>query len=309
MQETRCKCSTSTKGGSWLCSVATPLADKTNRNHLRKASNKTDATALTSISRLEKDLVEYWAALPTVTYCRDLAPDGPLFRFNIHLALTYHLARTFIGRVFVLSVPHASDRYAPPVNDITASLVSGCVQSALDIVELCQRLEDEIGLARASYTEYTSCRAALLVILAQRLHQRSARLARASKQGIRLLKQMSVGFYSDHTDEPAIEAMELAIRRLDTGTEKQNSEERSEPGASAYDQFRAWALLWKNEGSGPTNLPQPSPNTLATEVAGPLKTPSTSNFAPLPDFGWDMYSPSMPLEISDFAFLLDDSRQ
>jgi hypothetical protein len=304
-------------GALRLLAISISLADTCDRSYMRKAPRRSRASILASVSQLKQDLVEYWNSLPVTKSCRNLTPGGPLFRLNIHLALTYHLAHVFIGRVFLFTSPGSSDEYTPPAYDtsdssaIRTALVSGCIQSALDILDLCQTLQDEAGLARASYTEFTSCRAALLVILAQRIHEQSARLRRASEQGIKLLKFMSVGFYAANADKSVIEAMETAIRRLDDRSRDQNVGKAGCSGTagSAYDQFRNWALLWKNEGAGPTDSANPFSSTLSTDSSATVETPNFSNMSLTQNLGWDMYSPSLPFEVGEFAFMPDINNQ
>ena len=119
---------------------------------------------------------------------------------------------------------------------------------------------------------------------------------------------MSVGFYADHTDKPAMEAMEMAVRRLDSGSEDKRVENTNEVGAavSAYDQFRTWALLWKNEGGRPTDEAQFLSDNLSAGISAAPETRTFSDLTPLQDTGWGMYSPSFPLEFSDFTFIPDD---
>ena len=105
-------------------------------------------------------------------------------------------------------------------------------------------LQDPVGLARASYTEFTTCQAALLVILAQRVCELDSCLEIASTKGIGLIKYMALGLYTASSDKSAIQAMQIAIERLD----HQRVEKSSESG-SAYDRFREWAMLWEREGS------------------------------------------------------------
>ena len=105
-------------------------------------------------------------------------------------------------------------------------------------------LQDTVGLARASYTEFTTCQAALLMILAQRVCERSSCLKNASIKGIELLKHMAIGLYTASSDKSAIQAVQIAIERLDNQRAEKSGELRS-----AYDQFREWAMLWRREGT------------------------------------------------------------
>ncbi|KIV85959.1 hypothetical protein PV11_01607 [Exophiala sideris] len=283
------------------------------RSLWRKTMKRTTASgsSLDSIWRLKQDLHCYWQSLPSGTRCRDLTPHRQLFRLNTHLALTYHLAHIFIGRTFIFSFPQGSATVTPTStqeqtrhssSELRDDLVNGSIQSALSVVDLCQTLKNEGLLARASYTEFTTCWAALLVILAQRMHEPSARLRMASEQGLKLIKSMSLGIYGASAEKMAIEAMETALRRLDEGatTHQQGNPIRGNPVASSYDQFRSWAMLWKNESGdvmhpSPSNVPVPP-----TELPVSLDAADFANLEPLQDLGWDMYSPSFPFEFGDF---------
>jgi hypothetical protein len=129
------------------------------------------------------------------------------------------------------------------------------VEAALEIIDLCRLLRDETGLARASFTEFSSCRAALLVILAQGLTKRTERLGAALEQGISLIKIMSMGVGSARSAVSVIEALERAIRRLEAWSETQPEIPNGGTVESAYDRFKNWEMLWK---AGPI-----SPSTLA----------------------------------------------
>lgn len=220
---------------------------------------------LERLLNLRKHLVDWWSTLPEEITCRDLNPGGPLFRSNVHLKLDYCLTRVFIGRPFLFSNIKALSQtpsQATPLKGASglaknrATLVTDCVEAALEIIDLCRLLRDETGLARASFTEFSSCRAALLVILAQGLTKRTERLGAALEQGISLIKIMSMGVGSARSAVSVIEALERAIRRLEAWSETQ-PEEMSNGGMveSAYDRFKNWEMLWK---AGPI-----SPSTLA----------------------------------------------
>ena len=104
-------------------------------------------------------------------------------------------------------------------------------------------LQDTVGLASASYTEFTTCQAALLVILAQRVCERNSCVEIASIKGIELNKHMGLGLYTASSDKSAIQAMQVAIERPDHQRVEKSGESRS-----AYDQLLEWAMLWKREG-------------------------------------------------------------
>lgn len=125
-----------------------------------------------------------------------------------------------------------------------STLVTDCVEAALEIIDLCRLLRDETGLARASFTEFSSCRAALLVILAQSLTKRTERLREALQKGMGLIKIMSMGVGSARSAVSVIEALERAISRLEEYSASQGAGQ-SGSHESAYDRFKNWEMLWK----------------------------------------------------------------
>lgn len=180
-------------------------------------------------------------------------------------------------------------------------MVPSCVQNAIDIIELCQMLQDDAGLARASYTEFTSCRAALLVILAQRMQERSNRLRRASEQGLKLLKHMSLGFYSADAEKSQMEAMETAIRRLDHSNRDAGLHKAgpTETAGLAYHHFRNWVMLWKSEGSQQSGRGSPQSSAANTELQTHFDASIIPTLSQSQGTGWDMYLSHSEFELED----------
>ncbi|KAK7423666.1 hypothetical protein QQX98_000856 [Neonectria punicea] len=205
-------------------------ADKTRRGSLWK-----------HLLKLKERLTSYWESLPEDTVCRDLDPERPLFRSNIHLALTYHLVHIFIGRSFIfketgLRAGEPGTAEWPGVRD---ELIDDCVKSAMSTIDLCQLLQDEAGLSKSSYTEFTSCYAAVLAIVGKRIFITSPKLEDASRRGLELLKNMSAGIFSKGSEKRGLEVLEMAVQRLD-GTNRDNPASSNENG---YAEFRNWVAM------------------------------------------------------------------
>lgn len=169
-------------------------------------------------------------------------------------------------------------------------LVADCVEAALEIVDLCRLLRDETGLARASYTEFSSCRAALLVILAQSLTKRTERLRNALTQGMGLIKIMSMGIGSARSAVNVIETLERAIRRLEDWSEIQGpAKEPQDSIDSGYERFKNWEMLWKTGPISPTtgnsslNGEKPHPTLKRKRETTGIEFSSLSNASPLPN--------------------------
>lgn len=241
------------------------------RSLLRRCQKWQQQERLEKLLTQRRQLIEWWATLPEETACRDLNPAGPLFRCNVHLKLDYCLTRIFIGRPFLFSnvkgiMQPSSHKGSIARSKSRSTLVADCVEAALEIVDLCRLLRDETGLARASYTEFSSCRAALLVILAQSLTKRTERLKNALAQGMGLIKIMSMGVGSARSAVNVIVALERAIRRLEDWSESQ-AQSRQDSLDSGYELFKNWEMLWKTGPISPVTSNAPSSTN---NVAGQL---------------------------------------
>ncbi|KAL4782453.1 hypothetical protein BJX76DRAFT_349359 [Aspergillus varians] len=305
---------------------------------LRKCRKTQQQDCLERLLSLRKHLVDWWNTLPEETNCRDLNPTGPLFRSNVHLKLDYCLTRIFLGRPFLFSsmkgFSSATFQFSPMklpsgISKNRSTLVTDCVEAALEIIDLCRLLRDETGLARASFTEFSSCRAALLVILAQSLTKRTDRLREAIQKGMALIKIMSMGVGSARSAVSVIEALERAISRLEEYSASQGA---GPSGAheSAYDRFKNWEMLWKTgplspdmhtfqgqyqpNGSGvQLSSLTPAPDSLnnqtqmqnATIPQSDITTPSDfltpDTFSQMPHIGLDHFVSNLPQELGEFT--------
>lgn len=136
----------------------------------------------------------------------------------------------------------------------------------MSIISLLRILHETTGLARSSYTEFSSCRAALLVMLAQSVNgPQTLELKAAIDVGMQLIRRMAAGNVSTQSETSVIEALETAVRRLHemqhsvlaTQTELEGGaprgrrgkgSEQVDAGKSGYERFREWASLWPPGG-------------------------------------------------------------
>lgn len=151
-----------------------------------------------------------------------------------------------------------------------SELVNDCIQGALDILATLQSLATNTGLCRASYTEFSSARAALLVILAESLNSgMSAELQDGLNRGMNLIRQM-VGGTSSQSEISYIESIEAAIRQLASNADAGNQEPFTAlSSTSAYARFKDWTKsMKKDKGFGSTvELSSFSPISSLTSVA------------------------------------------
>lgn len=203
---------------------------------------------------LKNEVHRWWDDLPTDTFCKDPTPHSTVRRSDAHLKLEFCLVRMFTGRPFI--TPHLRPRTSSstpsssstpePRTDSRSILIADCVDAALSIIDTCKLLRSTIGLARASYTEFSACRAALLVIVTQCLRERTERLREALREGVAMIKVMSAGGESARSEASLIEVFERAVARLDAAAAA-DGEGRGEGGGreSEYARFKQWEMLWK----------------------------------------------------------------
>jgi len=131
--------------------------------------------AFQNMVQLKERLRNYWHSLSEDTFCRDLTPGKPLFRSNLNLFLTYNLVHILIGRSFILDELNINTKDTPSAEwtKLRSELVNDCINSAVTTVHLCQTLHDESSLSKSSYTEFSSCCAAVLALVAKCVSDKS----------------------------------------------------------------------------------------------------------------------------------------
>ncbi|KAI5457063.1 fungal-specific transcription factor domain-containing protein [Mariannaea sp. PMI_226] len=206
---------------------------------LKKADKSKIPTSVKNVLKVKQRLETWWTSLPEETFCRDLTPGKPLFRSNIHLALTYHLAHIFMGRSFIFDdVLKPQEPRGGKWANVRDELIDNCVKSAATSIELCQVLKDEFGLSKSSYTEFTSCCAAVLALVAQRICAKNDTLKDLCNQGLLLLKTMSSGVFAQSCERKGLEILEMALQKLD-GSHKENPS----LNGTGYTEFRNWVAM------------------------------------------------------------------
>lgn len=273
-------------------------------NHLAKASKVIRALRrcqrtrkknyLRQLAATRDQLSSYWDSLPTEIHCRDLGHDGPFFRCNVHIEIYYTTTMIYMGRPFI--IPQASSRSPQPnsgdstiheVPDIVSTLRKDSLSAAFRVIELCQLLQDSVGLARASYTEFNGCRVALLALIAHSIIEPTRKISSALTQGMCLIRQICAGLESARSDVAVIEVLELARQRLHSHT---NAERRQTEDAAGYDQFKEWAKLWR---AGPVDG---SDIFASTDM-----NPTPEQHSPHSGFSFDGFFSSFPNELGEFA--------
>ncbi|KAJ6049207.1 hypothetical protein N7444_005923 [Penicillium canescens] len=273
-------------------------------NHLAKASEVMRSLRRCQKARKKKHLRQlaatrdrlssWWNSLPSETYCRDLTPSGPFFRCNVHLEIMYTTTLIYMGRPFIISQASAGSlnpQSVSPVHevpDIVNTLRRDSLNAALRVIELCQLLQDSVGLARVSYTEFNGCRVALLALIAHSINEPTSTISGALSQGMRLIRQVCAGLESARSEVAVIEALERARQRLhsQTVTEQRGTTDDS----SGYDQFKEWAKLWRGDPLDGSDV------LVSTNLDPPFDEHSPNS---VPSF--DGFFSSFPNELGEFA--------
>ncbi|KAF4995672.1 hypothetical protein FGRMN_4982 [Fusarium graminum] len=201
------------------------------------------AKGFQSIAQLKERLRRYWQSLSEETFCRDLSPGRPLFRSNVHLALTYHLNHILMGRSFILDKLNINTKETSSTEwpELRKQLIEDCTNSATTIVQLCQTLQDQSNLSKSSYTEFTSCCAAVLALVARYISDKNNESKETCKKGMELLRGMSTGVFSTSGEKRTIEGLEAAFDRLNH--EHTGQDESKTLGQDGYLQFRNWVAM------------------------------------------------------------------
>lgn len=302
---------------------------------LRRCPKNLQPTYFERVVDICQTLQTWWSSLPPDI--QNPTPSSPLFRSNAHLKLSLHLTDIFVGRPFIFSHtpgaspgsvsspgtnrrPDTSGSDTPNTTTTTtsrpprsrASLVARAVEAAVSIVALLRTMHEATGLARSSYTEFSSCRAALLVMLARSVDgPQTAELKAAIELGMQLIRRMAAGNVSTQSETSVIEALEIAVRRLmemqaaEQQQQQQNQQNQqrqggggdgvdvaregdeaavqggSRAGAEAeasktgYERFREWASLWpvgSGEAHEETSRGGHARSTASSLALGDLKT-------------------------------------
>jgi hypothetical protein len=286
--------------------------EKTNtsrRSVLKRCHKHEQADSLRRLTSKKNNLLSWWSKLPDTTTNQDANPQNQLLRPNLHLRLEYCLVRMYVGRPFLFS-QHSSTSPSSVVDEngrqstrvsTRSTLMDDCVQAALEVVDICRKLQDNVGLARASYTEFSSCRSALLVIIAQSLHKKTNRLREALQDGMKMIRVMSAGGDSARSEVSLIEAFERAIARMDAfGEVATRQSPQSESGVSGYDRFKDWEQLWKRDPVAPSTIQNHSamPSISESSYSQP-EIPVANSGASF--FGLDNFPYSYPRVLEEFS--------
>ncbi|KAF2630548.1 hypothetical protein BU25DRAFT_387843 [Macroventuria anomochaeta] len=204
-------------------------------SHLRTCTRSEIGTILNRIKRMKTNLRGQWSpprgdAISTSTADQTVQSKS---RAEIHSQLEYCLLNMFIGRPFILAhrqlradvhfkganaVPGPTE--APRTKAAESHvqwefLVQDCVAAAMEVIGICHTLQTGgIGLAKSSYTEYSSCRAALLVLIAYSICYRTNEFSSTLQKGLDAIREMASVGDSARSEVCLLETLEAALHRI-----------------------------------------------------------------------------------------------
>lgn len=241
---------------------------------LRKSPPSLRHTYFERLLQIKGQYLEWWqsAHIPDINTMQQS-------RAVAHLHLSKHMNLVFVGRPFLLNRARLNAATARKLsgramlNERWSELAGEALRSAEQIVAIEQQMHATIGLAKASWVEFSACRAAVLVLLAQCLHESSQQTRDVLGKGMNLIRYMSSANASTRSEASLVTSLENAIRHLDA--------QRGHEVAETLSNFK----------------------NLATRFQGDTREPAEGLFDPLPAHtagAFDMYEPFGDLDWSPF---------
>lgn len=253
-----------------------------NRSRLRDPQQT--VTVLNDALVMKRTLESAWASL-RISLSNDPEISMALSRAGRHLRLEYCLIRMFIGRPFLLAKQLSGTRYHVPGSRgqqhagvprhcfpedrkdhrSRDELIDDCLLAARDSLETLLALRDNRpGLARASYIEYSSCRASLLVLIAHSIQTRCDDFSDLLQDGLSMIRSMAAAGDSARSEILLIEALEGALNRFYTFRVPSQEKVQLATVKTGYDGFRKWQSNLGGAGVGSPHVPRNPEHDMST---------------------------------------------
>lgn len=167
-------------------------------------------------------------------------------RRSAQLHLYYHISLVYLCRPFILSRSYGKQQSSTgqQTSGPLEKLAEDAVTSACHLVDILAIMNSSIGLARASYIEFSSCRAAGMVILAASLTNKTEELAMKRALAMQFINKMALTIAASQSDASLLTAIDASIRRMDGDKHATTIDTTSlTPGTeqAKYDTFKKWA--------------------------------------------------------------------
>jgi hypothetical protein len=227
---------------------------------LRKCPVRLRHTYFERLLHVRSQYLDWWnsSEIPSLTEFHS--------RQVTHIHIAYHMNLVYLGRPFMLNENKTSPPPSSGKTNVTlhrAELAHEAVSSAQQIIRSCQQLQETTGLAKASYIEFNSCRAAVLVLLAKSLQGCSREVRNNLTHGMHLIRYMASGSQSNTSEASIMNSIEAAIRQLDA----RRGIDASLEVARTLSNFKKWASRF-NDGE-PRHVEETAlvdPNTAPSKV-------------------------------------------
>jgi hypothetical protein len=195
----------------------------------------------------------------------------------MHSRLECCLLHMFIGRPFILAhrqvrtdvhlnVANATQApsEAPQSRPIESHghwdfLVQDCIAAAKEVISICHSMQTgNMGLAKSSYAEYSSCRASLLVLIAYSICYRTNEFSSNLQKGLNAIREMASAGDSARAEVSLLETLEAALHRLHVFDPIPNQDIFREANSSAQEGYEGFANWYRKIGSSTNSRAGPS---------------------------------------------------
>ncbi|USP76836.1 hypothetical protein yc1106_04110 [Curvularia clavata] len=167
-------------------------------------------------------------------------------RARLHARLECCLVHMFIGRPFILAhrQPETTPSASSPPYMRWQVLIEDCISAANEVIDICHGMQKGgMGLAKSSYTEYSACRASLLVLIAYSIFRRTNEFSSNLQKGLDAIREMASVGDSARSEVSLLETLEAALHRLEAfDIESHNStpDAGEEPAQDGYEGLLDW---------------------------------------------------------------------
>jgi hypothetical protein len=239
---------------------------------LRTSPKQKIPSTLSHLIDTKRALATWWQSLPKAIIHSDISLGFSSWRAAMYVRLEYCLVRLFVGRPFLLHgsccQPHSeaspeseemncTDGPLEPRKKPTSrrlELVNDCVSAAQEALDICRSLrENTPGLARASYIEYSSCRASLLVLIACSIQDETCQFYDLLQDGLDMICEMSAAGDSARSEVSLIESLERALSHLQPVDLQTSNHNTTAASHRRYDSFKTWESMWQMNNNSNNN--------------------------------------------------------
>ena len=230
-------------------------------HRLQRCPPRLRADALQKLIKSKLSFERWWdeqklSREPVMSQCRQSA----------QLHLYYHLNLVYLCRPFILSRSYTKQQPSSALQPSgpLEKLAEDAVTSACHIVDILAVMDSTIGLARASYIEFSSCRAAGMVVLAASLTNKSEDLAMKRALAMQFITKMAFTIAASQSDASLLTAIDASIRRMDEekiAAAGDTTSLTSDTDQAKYDTFKKWATNRQTEQDTYVEPFEPTPTT------------------------------------------------